>query len=51
MIEKFCFGCQNMRKLSEGQHIQRGRTKRWICNICLAKKNVSDYAKKTKEMK
>lgn len=44
--EKFCTGCQRYKKESEGKLVERRRMKRWICSVCLDRKNVSVYAKK-----
>lgn len=47
---KFCFGCQKMKSITQGQNVIRNKTNRWICNVCLARKNKSDFAKQ-KEVK
>lgn len=47
---KVCFGCQRSRPLAEGQHIVRNKIKRWICNTCLDRKNVSTYASKKRKL-
>jgi molybdenum cofactor biosynthesis enzyme MoaA len=41
--KKFCAGCQKWRLLSEGQTVVRNKRNRWICNVCLARKNDSPY--------
>jgi len=46
MEYKVCAGCQRLRLTTDGSHHQRGKVKRWICNLCIAKKNESIYASK-----
>jgi hypothetical protein len=47
-MKKFCSGCQQLREESDGKKVLRGRITRWMCNICLEKKNVSLYQSKRK---
>ena len=47
-MRKVCGSCQTARLLTEGQHYQRGKVKRWICKICIERKNPSMYASKGK---
>ena len=48
MDKKFCFGCQLFKDLDQGKNVVRGKIKRWVCNVCLARKNTSTYASKKK---
>jgi len=45
--QKFCFGCQKMRKASDGTTVRRNNRNRWMCSVCFAKSNESPYAKKS----
>jgi len=47
-MKKFCSGCQQLREESDGKKVLRGRITRWMCNICLDKRNVSLYQSKPK---
>ena len=47
-MRKVCGSCQTARLLIDGQHYQRGKVKRWICKICIERKNPSMYASKGK---
>ena len=46
--KKFCAGCQSWRLVTEGTTVMRNKRNRWICKVCLERKNVSMYATKGK---
>jgi hypothetical protein len=41
--QKMCTGCQRLRSTENGEYQQRGKIRRWICKVCVAKTNVSLY--------
>lgn len=47
-MRKVCASCQCARLLTDGQHYQRGKVKRWICKLCIERRNPSIYASKGK---
>lgn len=48
-MNRFCTGCQQFRRPEDGKKEKRGKVTRWICNWCLARKNISIYQSKVKE--
>ena len=47
--EMFCYGCQQWRDKEDGKHVLRGKIKRWKCNACIEKRNVSPYGSQEKK--